>query len=106
MFALPSQAAALRQRLGVPALLPNAGPARCRSRPPRPLIRASTPPPACPRRRTVSADPSLHEECFRGAKFLLRLLESVGCEVKLSQARARAGCSPAVTTPRVRERRR
>ncbi|KAL4857151.1 Cys-Gly metallodipeptidase DUG1 [Chlorella vulgaris] len=35
--------------------------------------------------RTVSADPSLHEESFRGAKFLLRLLEQLGCEVKLSQ---------------------
>ena len=28
--------------------------------------------------RTVSADPSLHEECFKGAKFLLRILESIG----------------------------
>ena len=36
-------------------------------------------------RRTVSADPSLHEECFRGAKFLLRLLEGLGAEVKLCQ---------------------
>lgn len=35
--------------------------------------------------RTVSADPSLHEECFRGAKFLLRLLEGIGAEVKLAQ---------------------
>ncbi len=35
--------------------------------------------------RTVSADPSLHEECFRGAKFLLRLLEGLGAEVKLCQ---------------------
>jgi hypothetical protein len=35
--------------------------------------------------RTVSADPSLHEECFRGAKFLLRLLEGMGAEVKLCQ---------------------
>ncbi|KAI7835447.1 hypothetical protein COHA_010652 [Chlorella ohadii] len=35
--------------------------------------------------KTVSADPSMHEECFKGAKFLLRILESIGCEVKLSQ---------------------
>ncbi len=33
----------------------------------------------------MSADPSLHEECFRGAKFLLRLLEGMGAEVKLCQ---------------------
>lgn len=35
--------------------------------------------------RTVSADPALKEDCFRGAKFLLRLLESMGAEVKLTQ---------------------
>jgi di- and tripeptidase len=35
--------------------------------------------------RTVSSDPSLHEECFRGAKFVLRLLERLGAEVKLVQ---------------------
>lgn len=35
--------------------------------------------------KTVSSDPSLSQECFRGAKFLLRLLESMGAEVKLSQ---------------------
>ena len=43
--------------------------------------------PSCAR-RTVSADPSMHEECFRGAKFLLRLLEGIGCEVKLAQVGA------------------
>ncbi len=36
------------------------------------------PTPVC-LRRTVSADPSMHEECFKGAKFLLRILESIGC---------------------------
>ena len=46
---------------------------------------------ACPACRSVSADPSLHEECFKGAKFLLRLLESIGCEVKLSQVGGRGG---------------
>jgi Cys-Gly metallodipeptidase DUG1 len=35
--------------------------------------------------RSVSADPSLREESFKGAKFLLRLLESLGAEVKLAQ---------------------
>ena len=33
--------------------------------------------------RSVSADPGAREECFRGAKFLLRLLEGMGAEVKL-----------------------
>lgn len=33
----------------------------------------------------MSNDPSLAEHCFRGAKFLLRLLESMGAEVKLAQ---------------------
>ena len=41
----------------------------------------------------MSADPSLHEECFKGAKFLLRLLESIGCEVKLSQVGRQAATS-------------
>jgi hypothetical protein len=35
--------------------------------------------------RTVSGDSQLHEEVFRGAKFLAGLLESVGMEVKLAQ---------------------
>ena len=35
--------------------------------------------------KTVSADPKLREESFRGAKFLLRLLEGLGAEVKLAQ---------------------
>ena len=30
------------------------------------------------RMRTVSADPSLREDCFRGAKYLASLLESLG----------------------------
>ena len=34
---------------------------------------------------TVSADPSKTEDSFRGAKFLLRLLDSLGAEVKLVQ---------------------
>jgi acetylornithine deacetylase/succinyl-diaminopimelate desuccinylase-like protein len=34
---------------------------------------------------TVSGDPQLHEEVFRGAKFLASLLESVGMQVKLAQ---------------------
>ena len=34
---------------------------------------------------TVSADPSKAEDSFRGAKFLLRLLDSLGAEVKLVQ---------------------
>ena len=33
--------------------------------------------------RTVSADPMRKQDCFQGAKFLLRLLESIGAEVKL-----------------------
>jgi hypothetical protein len=49
--------------------------------------------PDCLPCRTVSADPSLHEECFKGAKFLLRLLESIGCEVKLSQVGRQAATS-------------
>ena len=32
---------------------------------------------------TVSADPDKKQDCFQGAKFLLRLLESIGAEVKL-----------------------
>ena len=35
------------------------------------------------RLRTVSADPSAREACFRGAKFLARQLESLGAEIKL-----------------------
>lgn len=35
--------------------------------------------------RTVSGDPQLNEEVFRGAKFLAGLLESVGMQVKLAQ---------------------
>lgn len=35
--------------------------------------------------RTVSGDSQLHEEVFRGAKFLAGLLESVGMQVKLAQ---------------------
>ena len=30
------------------------------------------------RMKTVSSDPSLREECFRGAKYLAHLLESLG----------------------------
>ena len=30
------------------------------------------------RMRTVSSDPSLREDCFRGAKYLAHLLESLG----------------------------
>ena len=30
------------------------------------------------RLRTVSSDPTLREECFRGAKYLATLLESLG----------------------------
>lgn len=41
--------------------------------------------------RTVSADPSLHEECFKGAKFLLRILESIGCGAQGVGWRAREG---------------
>jgi glutamine amidotransferase len=37
------------------------------------------------RMQTVSADPSKAEDSFRGAKFLLRLLDSLGAEVKLVQ---------------------
>jgi hypothetical protein len=57
----------------------------------------------------VSADPSLHEESFRGAKFLLRLLEGIGCEVKLAQVCRRCAsrmsfmlpaCLPACLQPR------
>ncbi|KAI8105103.1 hypothetical protein M9435_000274 [Picochlorum sp. BPE23] len=34
--------------------------------------------------QTVSADPGRKQDCFQGAKFLLRLLESIGAEVKLA----------------------
>ncbi len=30
------------------------------------------------RMRTVSSDPSLREDCFKGAKYLAHLLESLG----------------------------
>ena len=33
--------------------------------------------------KSVSADPSLREESYRGAKFLARLLESLGAEIKI-----------------------
>lgn len=32
------------------------------------------------RLRTVSSDPTLREECFRGAKYLATLLESLGAQ--------------------------
>ena len=38
------------------------------------------------RMKTVSSDPSLREECFRGAKYLAHLLESLGTIVYLSDA--------------------
>lgn len=58
------------------------------------------------RLKTVSADPTKAEDCFRGAKFLLRLLESMGAQVKLVQAvegknpvvLARLGSDPSVPT--------
>ncbi|KAK9917148.1 hypothetical protein WJX75_001304 [Coccomyxa subellipsoidea] len=37
------------------------------------------------RLKTVSSDPTLQEDCFRGAKFLATLLESLGAEIKLSR---------------------
>ncbi|KDD76654.1 hypothetical protein H632_c147p0, partial [Helicosporidium sp. ATCC 50920] len=37
--------------------------------------------------RTVSGDASLREECFRGAKFVLRLLEGLGAEATLVRPR-------------------
>lgn len=40
-----------------------------------------------PRCSQVSADPKLKDDCFRGARFLARLLESVGAEVKVEQGR-------------------
>lgn len=36
--------------------------------------------------RSVSADPRLQDECYRGAKFLARLLEGLGAEVKVTKA--------------------
>ena len=36
--------------------------------------------------KTVSGDPELAEECFRGAKFLAGLLENMGAEVKLAMS--------------------
>jgi len=36
--------------------------------------------------KTVSGDPALAEECFRGAKYLAGLLESLGAEVKLAMS--------------------
>jgi predicted glutamine amidotransferase/WD40 repeat protein len=55
---------------------------------------------------SVSADPALAEDCFRGAKFLARLLESLGAEVKLARpvegknpvVLARLGTDPAKKT--------
>eukprot|EP01025_Chloroclados_australasicus_P062170 TRINITY_DN8164_c1_g2_i2.p1 TRINITY_DN8164_c1_g2~~TRINITY_DN8164_c1_g2_i2.p1 ORF type:complete len:973 (+),score=141.50 TRINITY_DN8164_c1_g2_i2:301-2919(+) len=35
--------------------------------------------------KTVSCDSSLSEECFRGAKFVAELLESIGCRVELQR---------------------
>lgn len=35
---------------------------------------------------TVSGDPELHEECFRGAKYLASLLEGMGMQAKLAAA--------------------
>ncbi|KAL3135302.1 hypothetical protein ABBQ32_007500 [Trebouxia sp. C0010 RCD-2024] len=37
------------------------------------------------RMKTVSSDPSLREDCFRGAKYLAHLLESLGAEIKISR---------------------
>ncbi|CAL8463359.1 g2893 [Coccomyxa elongata] len=37
------------------------------------------------RLKTVSSDPTLQEDCFRGAKFLATLLEALGAEIKLSR---------------------
>ena len=37
------------------------------------------------RMKTVSSDPSLREECFRGAKYLAHLLESLGTNSCLFQ---------------------
>ncbi|DBB02245.1 TPA: hypothetical protein ACH3X3_011267 [Trebouxia sp. C0006] len=37
------------------------------------------------RMRTVSSDPSLREDCFKGAKYLAHLLESLGAEIKISR---------------------
>lgn len=37
------------------------------------------------RMRTVSSDRSLREDCFRGAKYLAHLLESLGAEIKISR---------------------
>ena len=37
------------------------------------------------RMKTVSSDPSLREECFRGAKYLAHLLESLGTVSRLLQ---------------------
>jgi glutamine amidotransferase len=56
--------------------------------------------------RSVSADPALAEDCFRGAKFLARILESLGAEVKLARpvegknpvVLARLGTDPAKKT--------
>lgn len=42
-------------------------------------------PPQTHATRTISVDPSKSEDCFRGAKFLHRLLEGLGAEVKLVQ---------------------
>lgn len=60
------------------------------------------------RLRTVSADPTAREACFRGAKFLAGLLEGMGAEIKLvrdptSEARnpvvlGRIGRNPAAPT--------
>lgn len=39
----------------------------------------------------------MREECFRGAKFLLRLLESIGCEAKLAQVGWAGPAVPAIS---------
>ena len=47
------------------------------------------------RLRTVSADPSLREECYRGAKWLAALLDGIGAEVKFVRS-ASADRNPVV----------
>ncbi|PRP87785.1 hypothetical protein PROFUN_04259 [Planoprotostelium fungivorum] len=44
--------------------------------------------------RTVSTDPNLKSECWKGAKYLYAILQKIGAEVKLVQAKDKESKSP------------
>ena len=47
------------------------------------------------RMKTVSSDPSLREDCFRGAKYLAHLLESLGTQLAIGYSL----CQHTITSP-------